>query len=609
MRRRLLIGLVPVLPGVLLFGACDSRPVSIGLSLTVPQGLLDQATAVKLSVFDAAGATCDATTGNVGAVPGGAQVFPLSNTGCTGGDIWCATIKLDRDGSNKMFAVVATKAGVTIAEGCATKVVDQDPLVVEIQAHRYSPPKCCNNGKLEPGEQCDTGVQASCDATAPSACTGIPDDAVCFCDCTAKEILLSIDDITAPNLKNGQAGSKAALALSFGPGGTSNPEVLRAVYEANDPGSGTGYDIHESFRGADLYPIKDPVPLTLQLQFPVLCHAVQASLGLARDQRSPAMAKASEDTVVAVYQSNQNSVANVWDVFLSPQIPEGCADEKPCTKASDCQTSCNAGGTCDPTIQINTMTGGATDPRVAGGPAGTVLVTWTRKDGVYGRIWRTDGTLVPPMNEIQIAPGGSAARVAGDLSGFRVVYQGAGPGDPDGVFMRSVDPFGKVSGEVAVNDVTQGVQDQPDIAMLQDGSTLVVWHSGADVYFQRFDASAKASPDDQSAPLNTTGVKDMTDQQHPVAAGANGYFVVAWETPDPTTGAGSIAARFVGATTGFGYNSVSGQNDEFPAVDPTTKGDRHRPAVAMSAFTAIGWEDHDPTHPGVWVRRFPPPAN
>ncbi len=76
--RRLLPGLVPLVPGALLFGACGSQPVDLGLSLRVPQGLLDQATSVTLSVFDATGATCDDTTGHVGVIPKGALVFPLS---------------------------------------------------------------------------------------------------------------------------------------------------------------------------------------------------------------------------------------------------------------------------------------------------------------------------------------------------------------------------------------------------------------------------------------------------------------------------------------------------------------------------------------------------
>ncbi len=609
MRRPLILGLLPALPGAILAGSCGRQPVNLGLSLTFPQGLLDQATDVTLSVFDASAATCDASTGTVSAIPTTAQVFPLANTGCRGSDAWCANIQLDRDGSNKMFAVVASKAGTPLAEGCATQIIDQDPLSVEIQAFRYLAPRCCNDGVLEPGEQCDTGVVSSCDASQPpSACGGIPDDAVCYCDCTAKEILLSVDDPNPPGLKNGPANTQSALALSFGPGGANNPEVLRAVFQSDATAAGTGSDVHEAFRGPDLYPVADPLPLTYQLQVPVLCSNVEASAGQPRDQVAPAVATASQTTVVTVYQSNQNSIGNVWDVYLSPQIPEGCADEKPCAKPSDCLTSCGSSGVCAPAVQVNFTSGGATAPRVAGGP-GMVLVTWTRSDGVYGRLWSsTDGSMIPSNAEIQIAPGGSAARVAGYGKGFNVVYQGPGPGDQDGVFMRSVDPMGNVGDAIAVNNVVAGLQDQPNIAMLPDGSTLVVWHSGGDVWFQRFDATGNPAPDDQSAPLNTTGVMDMTEQQHPAAAGANGYFVVAWETPDPTSGTGSISARFVGETTGFGYNSVSGQNNEFPAVDPTTTGDRYRPAVAMSTYTAIGWEDHSAGHSGVYVRRFPPPA-
>ena len=507
--------------------------------------------------------------------------------------------------------MVATEAGTTIAEGCTTVVVDQDSLVVEIQAFRYLPPSCCNDGVLQPGEQCDTGVRGTCSAgSAPSACSGIVDDPVCFCDCTAKEILLSVDDTQAPFLKNAPAGSKTDLALSFGPGGASNPEMLRAVYESDDPAGSTGIDLHASYLRGDLYPIHDPIPLSTQLQVPVLCSAVENATGIARDQRFPTLATAAADTVVVVYQSDEINGGGDFDVFLSPQTPDGCVDQPPCTTSSDCQTSCDPNAkTCLPAVQLNVTSGGASAPRVAAGPSDAVLVTWTRQGGVFGRIWRTDGSVAPATGEISIAQGGSAARVAGSLSGFLVVYQGPGAGDPDGVFLRTVDASGTVGAETPVNVATSGVQDQPDIAMLDDGSAaLVVWHSGGDVYFQHFDPSGKRLGDDQSAPLNTVGAHDKTDQQHPAVAGANGVFSVAWETPDPETALGNVSARFVGATTGFGYNSVSGQNDEFVATDPLTAGDRHLPAVAMSTYVAIGWEDHAAAHPGVYVRRFPAPT-
>jgi hypothetical protein len=619
MRRRLLLGSTLALSAALLFGACGKPSLDLGLAMEVPQGLLEQATSVQLSVFDASLAKCNATNGEVGTIPSSAQVFPLGTTGCPTGDAYCATITLDKDGSTKIFAVTATRAGAPLAQGCATAVLNQDPLAVSVKVWRYTPPPCCNDGKIEPGEQCDNGMAGTCTSSQTvGACSGIVEDAVCNCDCTAKEILLSHDDATAPGFKNAPAGSKFDLALSFGPGGTGNPEVLRALFENAGSANTTGYDLRASFLGADLYPIASPKTLDLQLGFPTPCSAVLAGNTLPLDQRYPALATAATDTVVAVYQSNQDNVGNNFDVFLSPQTRDGCVDTaKTCKTSADCQTSCDpASLTCLPAVRINTMAGGATDPHVAGGPPGVVLVTWTRSDGVYGRLWKTDGSVLPATGELQIAPGGSAARVAGNASGFGVVYQGAGPGDQDGVFLRSVDPFGEVTSPVLVNANAGGVQDQADIAMQTDGGTVVVFRSAGNIYFQRFTFSSAdlsftpTTVQDQSAALNTNDAASNVAHANPVVAGANGFFIAAWETPSATAGKTDIAAQFIGETTGFGYNSVSGQNVPFLATDQTLIGvaDRHRPAVAMSGYVAIGWEDDSTTNAGIWVRRFPAPT-
>ena len=612
MRRRLLLALVPALPAALVAGACSQpAPVELGLSLVFPQGLLDTATGMTLSVFDAALGKCDATTGHVASIPGGSatQTFPLSRTGCTGGDLWCATIKLDKDGSTKMFAIVATNAGQTVAEGCTTAVVDQDPLQVEIQAHRFSPPKCCGDGVLEPGEQCDNGLPGNCSGGPTSKCSGIQENPACYCDCTAKEILLSIDDTALPLLKNGPAGTKQNLAFTFGPGGVQNPNMLRAVFENTGKDALGGADIDERFLTQDLYPIADPNPLSLQLRLPLKCAEVQGS-GIVRQQRSPAIATASSNIVAVVYQSDEQEGAGDYDIELTPQNADGCVDTMPCAQQSDCATTCDPGKmACTSSVKLNTSSG-STDPRIARGPDGVMLVTWTRQHAVFGRIWRTDGSLAPLSTEISLATSGSAARVAGSMSGFRVVYQGSNTGDADGIFMLSVDKDGNTSGATLVNIVTPGLQDQPDIAMLDDGSTLVVWHSGGDILFQRFDPHGKAVLGDQNAPLNTSGLGMSVDQQHPAAAAANGFFAVAWEATDPKTGLGNIWARFLGGAQGFGYNSVTGQNDEFVATDPAQMGaDRHLPAVTLGPYTVIGWEDHAASHPGVFVRRFPPPVD
>jgi hypothetical protein len=497
-------------------------------------------------------------------------------------------------------------------------VLNQDPLAVSIKVWRYTAPACCNDGVVQVGEECDNGMPGTCSAGATAAaCSGIVEDAVCNCDCTAREILLSHDDATAPSFTNAPAASKLDLALSFGPGGAANPAVLRALYENAGSANATGYDLRESFLRDDLYPITSPATLDLQLGFPTPCDAPLATNALPRDQRYPAIATAASDTVVAVYQSNQNNVGDDFDIFLSPQSTDGCVEtSQPCTTSASCQTSCDpTAHTCTPAVMVNTTAGGTSDPHLAAGPSGVVLVTWTRADGVYGRLWNTDGTFIPSSGEIPIAPGGSAARVAGNASGFGVVYQGAGPGDQDGIFLRSVDPVGEVSNPVLVNVDTSGLQDQPGIAMQSDGGAVVVFRSAGDIYFQRFAFSSSdlsftpTTIQDQSAALNTNDAGTGAAHANAVVAGANGFFVAAWETPG-AGGRTDIAAQFLGETTGFGYNTVNGQNVPFLATDQTldSVADRHRPAVAMSSYVAIGWQDQSATNAGIWVRRFPAPT-
>src|SRR4051812_33026726 len=132
MRRRLLGSLLRGLPlaipvGLVCGAGCASPPAPLALTLLAPEGLLDRATSVELSVFDAAQGKC-LPTGHTD-VPAGekTQHFTLDRVGCAKGVAWCKTIQLDRDGSTKMFAVSAKNAAGPVAEGCAARPIDQDP--------------------------------------------------------------------------------------------------------------------------------------------------------------------------------------------------------------------------------------------------------------------------------------------------------------------------------------------------------------------------------------------------------------------------------------------------------------------------------------------------
>jgi hypothetical protein len=156
--------------------------------------------------------------------------------------------------------------------------------------------------------------------------------------------------------------------------------------------------------------------------------------------------------------------------------------------------------------------------------------------------------------------------------------------------------------------VTQGLQDQPDIASLDDGRMVVAWRSNTDIFMQRFDKSGSPLAGDQESPVSTVSTGDQANPAVAASVGIGEFYVVAWEhAPDST-----IHARLLGANGGFLFNSVSGQNDDFDATHPafTGKGVRKAPAVAIGGggFVAIGWQDDSTDHAGVFVRRFPQPA-
>ena len=91
----------------------------------------------------------------------------------------------------------------SLAEGCATAVIDQDPIDVSIQVKRFNPPSCCGDGSSRPASSA-----RSRRPQASKTCSGLAADAVCGADCTANEILLSIDDPTLPLFNNGAEGDE-----------------------------------------------------------------------------------------------------------------------------------------------------------------------------------------------------------------------------------------------------------------------------------------------------------------------------------------------------------------------------------------------------------------
>jgi hypothetical protein len=570
----------PVCVAMAAFGACGTAPVDVALTMSSPLGLLDDATRVELSVFDAKGSSCG-DDGHVD-VPGSAQQFDLDDAGCPAGIKWCGEITLDRDGSNKMFSVVASGPNGVLGEGCATATIDQDPVEVSITIVRYNPPACCNDGVLQAGEQCEgTAAATDCAGGPGGECTAIVPDAVCECNCTSKEVPVDRSDPTVFPA----AQTQQDLALVFAPGSSLVEDALRAVYV--DRTASGGGDLRMRFLQKDLSPTLEPLSFQQPLALPVDCAGTGTSL--ARLQEQPAIATTGSDTVIA-YVSNLPDPSK-FNIFVQHQNQSGCT---PKVETDGGQV-------------VSEAAGDSAEPDVAGGPTGTALVVWTQGGSIRGRTWSpppTSGASPVLGAEMSIASG-AHPRVAGTSSGWKVTYQGNGAGDADGVFVRAIDAALTVGAEQKVNAATSGVQDQPAIAAFPDGRFAVAWRSGGDVFFQRFLADGSAVAGDQDEPLNTTTDGEQAEPAIAASVGFGDFYAVAWEA----TSAGEVWARLAGASEGYEFNSVTGQNDDFLASLPGVTGARRRPAVAIGGggFVAVGWHDDSTEHAGVYVRRFPLP--
>ena len=572
--RFLLLGLLPAAP--LFAAACSETPVNLGLVMVAPQAIGD-ADSVELFVFPADSGKCNAD-GSVSSTPKDAAHFPLSKKGCAEGLSWCADIELTRSDDKQTFHAVAKQQGQETLQGCTSVAVDQDPLQVTIEMKQVIVPKCCGDAKLQVGEQCDSGGSATCG--------GVAQDEVCFPDCTATEVLLSIDDTLKPFLAN-TPHSKSELAMAFCPGNAQTGTALRTVFTSADDKANNKSDINLRALSPELLTITDPVPLSQQMRLPMTC-ANPTGPGGKGAEHSPAIAPVSSTSTLIVYASNEK-LQSSSDIFLIEHSEDVCADVGLDTEPATL-------------VSITAAAPGAITPDVAGGPEGTALIVWKQGDQIVSRLWKT-GALEPAADQppTPIATG-SNPKVAGSASGWVVVYEGAGAGDGDGVFKRVIGLDGKPGAEVLVNGDTGGPQVQPDVAMTAGGACAVVWQSNGDIFAQRYGADGVAVKGDQDAPLNgdNPGVQGMPAIGAPLTGG--GFFAAAWENED-----GTISARFLGESNGFLFNSVDGTSASFLASHPGITGTRHRPAVAVSGYVAIGWQDDSDGHPGVFVRRFPVP--
>lgn len=185
---------------------------------------------------------------------------------------------------------------------------------------------------------------------------------------------------------------------------------------------------------------------------------------------------------------------------------------------------------------VNTDEAGAQqNPQAAMAGNGFFVVLWQSTSGIYAQLYNPAGTPIGTQLDVHLGLTGleGIPQVAIANSGaFIAVWQG-GDGAGVGIVAHSFDPVGLplTPSEVVVNTSTYGRQDTPDVAMADNGLSLIVWqdHSRKEIRGQRFAASGAAVGEEflVSAPLAS-----QPDAPATALAGDGTSYIVLYEADD-----------------------------------------------------------------------------
>ena len=276
----------------------------------------------------------------------------------------------------------------------------------------------------------------------------------------------------------------------------------------------------------------------------------------------------------------------------------------------------NAAGVAQgPEFRVNTETfGDQESTSVAMDADGNFVVTWESYgqdgygDGVYGQRYNATGVTQGSEFQINTYINSDQAEpsVAMDADGDFVVawesyYQ---DGDIFGIYAQRYNAAGVAQGsEFRVNTYTVSDQENASVAMDADGDFVVTWQSREQdggyygIYGQRYNAAGVAQGSEFRVNTYTT-----SDKQNPVIAmGADGDFVVAWQSSDQDgDGRGVYGQR-------YNANGVA-QGSEFRVNTYTTDNQRNA-SVAMDADGdfVVTWQSYyqeGDNYEGIRAKRY-----
>lgn len=276
----------------------------------------------------------------------------------------------------------------------------------------------------------------------------------------------------------------------------------------------------------------------------------------------------------------------------------------------------SAGGPLGGEFPVNQGTlGDQNDAVVAPAADGGFVVAWESNDlldnyeDLFARRFDSNGDPVGDDYQINVFTTGDQEDLDIGVDGagnFVVVWESeAQDGSYDGVFGRRLDSTGQpLGGEFAVNTYVPGDQDNPNLAVRNDGSFVVVWEDDTQLDFD--DSIWGRFFDSTGTPLTAPFQGETTPgvQFLPRAAfDTDGHAVIVWEgeeSDDPFQ-----------ADVYYRVFDDAGQpvtaEDVVPVAD---EGNQTVPVVAFGSegHGVVAWtDDFQEGSPGVFVRRFESP--
>jgi hypothetical protein len=180
-------------------------------------------------------------------------------------------------------------------------------------------------------------------------------------------------------------------------------------------------------------------------------------------------------------------------------------------------------------------------PAVALDAAGNAVVVWqagAASPDIYAQLLSATGTPSGPAFRVNSVTAGSQRRptvAAAAAGGFVVAWDGAGPGDAQGIWARRFNAAGAPLGsDFLVNTTLDGDQLNPAIAMEPGGAFVVAWEGKVPndpngVAFRRFTATAFPRDWVDQVPYSVPPPRFSTRGAPRVALASTGALAVAWE--------------------------------------------------------------------------------